>query len=562
MFCAIVQFYFVSSDPAATRVRMFVDVRKELLRPAANQFPSPPTFFSLSLSFLFLFHLRPGHKHEQYVVYPDRVQSVVGLAIIISPVFSMCMGSRTAEVRNDKRKQQRRMMRGGRTATIQTASNSRKYLSTAPNVANTKKTKPADVLIVGGGPIGSSTAFHLSQMQHGDGSGITIVEKDPTYKSASAMASVGGLRQQFSLKENIEMSLYGRSFIEQVPQLLRTETCITPDVQFVEGGYLFLSRSVLGATRLKENHATQVAAGCQDLTLHTKSELHSLFPWLNTDDISLGCHGSKGEGWFDPYSYLCSLREKNKAMGVRYLKAQPVAATSCQASGRIQSVELHHLDTNQTESIAVNSVVNATGAYSGVLVDLFARNNPKTVQLLPVKPRKRCVFYFQCDLKQEDVPIPKLAPLTVDPTGVYFRSEGNPGNGTFLAGVSPSADKDPDCWDAVQNLQVDHDLWDDIIWPALYHRVPAFGAVKVKSCWAGFYDYNTLDQNAIIDFHPDMPNLLLVSGFSGHGLQHSPAAGRSAAELLVHGAFKSIDLSIFSFDRCIENRPIFEQGIV
>jgi FAD-dependent oxidoreductase domain-containing protein 1 len=244
-----------------------------------------------------------------------------------------------------------------------------------------------------------------------------------------------------------------------------------------------------------------------------------------------------------------------------------VDATRRTAAGAIESVRLFHIDTGETESVSVDLVVNAAGAYSGALLDLLTGGGGPAGQNgvvlpLPVKPRKRCAFFFQCDMKQPDALVPTLAPLTVDATGVYFRSEGPPGRGTFVGGVSPSLDNDRDCWDPVTDLSVDHYLWDDIIWPTLFHRVPAFGAVKVVSSWAGLYDYNTLDQNAIIDFHPDIPNLLLVTGFSGHGLQHSPAAGRAAAELLSHGRFQSCDLSIFSFQRCIDNRPVFEQGIV
>ena len=172
-----------------------------------------------------------------------------------------------------------------------------------------------------------------------------------------------------------------------------------------------------------------------------------------------------------------------------------------------------------------------------------------------------------------------VLPLTVDPgTGVYVRSEGDPRRRTFLCGVSPSAAEDVDyeCGcptaadgvpqnnPAVEPLHADHELFDNIIWPALYHRVPsAFGSLKVQSSWAGLYEYNTVDQNAIIAFHPELPNVLCVNGFSGHGLQHSPAAGRAAAELLVEGRFRTLDLSIFGYDRCMGlAEPVLEVGIV
>ena len=134
-------------------------------------------------------------------------------------------------------------------------------------------------------------------------------------------------------------------------------------------------------------------------------------------------------------------------------------------------------------------------------------------------------------------------------------------------GVSPDEASDPDCdpEDDTVLKSVDHHLFDDIIWPALYERVPAFEELKVVSSWAGFYDYNTLDQNAIIGYHSELRNLVLCNGFSGHGLMHSPAAGRAASELIASGSqarFETIDLSRFSFERILQKAPIFETGIV
>lgn len=204
--------------------------------------------------------------------------------------------------------------------------------------------------------------------------------------------------------------------------------------------------------------------------------------------------------------------------------------------------------------------MNATGAKADSLMTLLAGERPLNYPL-PVKPRKRCLFFFHC-AKSQDFPVPEVAPLTVDSSLVYFRSEGAPGAGNFLCGVSPPQDEDVDCWDPDELDFPDHDLFDNIVWPAIAHRVPAFGNIKVKSAWAGLYEYNTVDQNAIIDFHPEIPNVLMVNGFSGHGLQHSPAAGRAAAELLEHGRFTTLDLDIFSFGRFLTGSPVFERGIV
>ncbi len=418
-----------------------------------------------------------------------------------------------------------------------------------------------DTLIIGGGPIGSSTAYHLASQS--PGRTVWVVEQDPTYRSASATVSAAGIRQQFSLTENVQMSAYGRDFLRQVHQHLRVGDQI-PEVQFVEHGYLFLAASATGVEQLHHNHQVQHAANCGvDIDLLSPSELQHRFPWLNTDDVLLGSLGIQGEGWFDPWALLMAWKEKNiKELGVVYRHARPIDARRNTDTGHLEAIHLQDLKSNATEWIAVNQVVNAAGAYASDLMDLLGQGTLDSP--FPVRPRKRSMFFFHCHAEQEEV-VPHIAPLTVDPlTGVYFRTEGAPGAGNFVCGVSPPADQDVDCLDPTNALRyADHHFWDDVLWPALFHRVPAFGNIKLLSSWAGLYEYNTFDQNAILDFHPEIPNLLLVNGFSGHGLQHSPAAGRAAAELLQFGDFATLDLKIFSYNRLLPGgQPVLEQGIV
>ncbi len=153
-----------------------------------------------------------------------------------------------------------------------------------------------------------------------------------------------------------------------------------------------------------------------------------------------------------------------------------------------------------------------------------------------------------------------MSPLTIDPSGVYFRPEGK--GDRFICGVSPTEDKDPDCKDDSALDIVDHHLFDEIIWPVLAERIPAFECLKVRGSWAGFYDHNKLDQNLIIGEHSEIRNLVLCNGLSGHGLQQSPGAGRAVGELLAYGRYKTLDLKRFGFERVVNNQPIFETGIV
>jgi glycine/D-amino acid oxidase-like deaminating enzyme len=151
---------------------------------------------------------------------------------------------------------------------------------------------------------------------------------------------------------------------------------------------------------------------------------------------------------------------------------------------------------------------------------------------------------------------PRDMPLVVDPSGVWTRPEG----AGFLAGYSPPEAEDATA--AADDFEPDHALFEERIWPALAHRIPAFERLKVTGAWAGHYDYNTLDQNAVIGRDPVLPNFLYANGFSGHGLQHAPGVGRAIAELIARGTYRSIDLSVFGYERVAEGRPHRERNVI
>jgi len=375
-----------------------------------------------------------------------------------------------------------------------------------------------DVVIVGGGAVGSAVAYFLATHPEFQGR-VLVVERDSTYERASTALSVGGVRQQFSTPENVEMSLFSAAFFRRARELLAVDGD-GPDVEFVEAGYLFLATGE-GLPTLSANVELQRSLGAQ-VALLDPDQLQFRFPWLNVEGIAAGALGEENEGWIDPYGLLMGFRRKAQDAGVTYLEDEVVGMG--REGRRIVALRLAGGTT-----IRPGTVVNAAGPRAAEIVAMAGAGD------YPVRSRKRFVYHFHT---RAELPV---TPLTIDPSGVYFRPEGR----DFIAGVSPPPDQDPD----TDDLEVEYDLFHQVVWPTLAHRVPSFEAIKLGSSWAGHYDYNVLDQNAILGPHPTLDNLLLANGFSGHGAQQAPATGRAIAELILWGEYRSLDLSRFGFQR-------------
>ncbi len=389
-----------------------------------------------------------------------------------------------------------------------------------------------DVLIVGGGVIGSSVAYFLSSDTTAGEMRIGVVEPDPTYARSSSALSVGGIRQQFSTPENIALSVFSSRFFKDAPRVLSVGG-EEPDVGLVENGYLFLA-SPAGVPILEKNLAQQREHGAEIRFLDPLA-LGARFPWMNVSDLGGASLGIRNEGWLDPYSLLQAFRKKAVDQGVTYL-ADRVTKVST-AGGRVQEVTL-----GRGGRVGVDLLVNAAGPRAAEVARLAG------VPDLPVHPRKRFVYRIQAP-----VSFPQC-PLVIDPTGVYFRPEGE----GFLCGTSPPKGEDPDTLD----LDMEYELFHERVWPTLAHRVPAFDSLRLGSSWAGHYAFNSLDQNAIVGPHPELRNLLFANGFSGHGLQHSPGIGRAVAELILYRGFRTIDLSRFAFDRFRRNALVLEENVI
>jgi FAD-dependent oxidoreductase domain-containing protein 1 len=378
----------------------------------------------------------------------------------------------------------------------------------------------ADVVIVGGGVMGSSVAFHLKSDPNFTGS-VAVVERDPTYARASSALSASSIRQQFSTPLNIHLSRYGIGFLRRAPEFLGV------DLGLREPGYLFLA-STAGEAVLRANHVIQKSEGCA-VELLEPAALGWRFPWISTEGVVLASHGTENEGWFDGPALMQAFRRKASELGAQYI------------ADEVAGLAPHEVTLRSGTRLEARTIVLAAGPWSGEVAALAGI-------ALPVEPRRRSVFVF--DVRQPPGPMP----LTIDPSGTWFRPEGR----FYIGGTTPAEGNDP----PGAPLEVQHQEWDDMVWPVLAARVPAFEAAKVVNSWAGYYEYNTFDQNGIVGRHPAVESLIFATGFSGHGIQQSPAVGRAVAELIVHGSYRTLDLRPFSYERISAGRPIRELNVV
>lgn len=397
-----------------------------------------------------------------------------------------------------------------------------------------------DVVIVGGAVIGSAVAYFLTANPDFEGS-VLVVERDPTYAKAATSLSSSSIRTQFSNPINVKISQYGSAFIKGFGDAMQVAGEAKPDLNFHQGGYLFLAATEDQEKTLRENHEVQRACGA-DVVLWTQEELARAFPHLRVNEIRLASYGQSGEGWFSNTGLMNGFKSKARAQGAEYVTDEVVAIG--RDGGRVTSVTL-----KSGAMVQAGTVVNASGPRAALTARMAGLD-------VPVEPRKRTLFVFDCAKTPEGsakVNQGRL-PLMIDPSGVFCRPEGR----FFLSGAPPVEDPAVD-WD---DFEPRYEEFEEIIWPALAERSPGFEAIKVVNQWAGHYDFNTLDHNLIVGRHPEVGNFVYANGFSGHGLQQGPAAGRGVSELIIYGGFRTLDLSEVGFERIAEGRPFLEKAVI
>ncbi len=388
-----------------------------------------------------------------------------------------------------------------------------------------------DVVIAGGAVTGSSAAWWL-RGQAPD-LRVLVVEPDPSYAQSATALSVASVRSQFSNPVNVEISRFGVDFIRNFGDRIGPDGRV-PSLGLKENGYLFLTGSDTGAAVMEELAAMQRGLGAATRVLG-RAELASRYPWMKLDDVVAGSIGDRDEGWFDNMGLLSGFRNGARARGVTYVKDR--VAGLVRDGARITGVTLE-----QGGTVATGAFLCAAGTASAGVCRMAGLE-------LPVEPRKRTVFVIDAPNARHPE-----APLIIDHSGIYLRPE----HGAWITATVP--DTDGPC--AADDWEADHAQFEDLIWPRLYERAEGFDAVKVTRFWVGHYDYNRLDQNAVLGRWPGTENFYIAAGFSGHGLQQAPAVGRGLAEVILTGSYQTLDLSPLGAERILENRPFLERAVV
>ena len=393
-----------------------------------------------------------------------------------------------------------------------------------------------DVAIIGAGIQGAAIAWWLMRLD--PALRVALIERDTGFSQASSQRSASSIRQQFSHPINIQLSQFGLQFLREAPSLLAVDG-ESPEIGLTDPGYLYLARTE-GADSLRAQHALQRQHGAP-IELLERDALANRFAWLRTGDLALGTLGAGAEGWFDGPALHQAMLRAARAQGATLIRGEVVdfEMAGADRSGTGAASRIAALRLADGTRLVCGTAVNAAGAWARPLAAAAGID-------LPVHARRRTVFVFSCPTMLAD------CPLVIDPSGFWFRPEGR----QFIGGRTPDDDAD--------DLPLEPNLaeFDEAFWTGLAHRVPAFEALRIENAWAGYYEMNLFDHNALLGAHPAVDNLLFATGFSGHGMQQAPAVGRGIAELIVHGAYRSLDLSVLSVARLAQGQRIIEANVI
>ncbi|MBK8049610.1 MAG: FAD-binding oxidoreductase [Anaerolineales bacterium] len=379
----------------------------------------------------------------------------------------------------------------------------------------------AQVVIIGGGVMGASTAYHLARRGCTD---IVLLEKQPFFGMGATGKCAGGIRYQFSTEINVRLSILS------LPMLDRFEEELGQPIGLRRDGYLFLLTNELDVAKFRQNQALQNSLGVKTEWL-TGDEIRRRVPCLSADDV-LGGTFNPNDGLADPNSVIMGYVNAAKRLGVRVF-------TDTGATGiHVQHGRIHGVETPQGR-IACEMVVNAAGPWAGAVSELAGVP-------LPIVPVRRQIL--------TTTPLPALPadfPFVIDfATSLYFHREGE----GILTGQSNA--QEPPGFDE----SVDAD-WELAHMEAAMIRLPLLAEARRAAHWAGLYE-NTPDAHPIFGGVPDVAGYYVVGGFSGHGFMHGPIAGVLMTEIMLDGRATTLDVSSLDYARFAEGRLIREYNVV
>ncbi len=381
------------------------------------------------------------------------------------------------------------------------------------------------IVIVGGGIMGSCIAYYLALA--GAGAAVTVLEPDPTYEFAATPRAVGGIRLQHAVRENVEMSLYGDQVYSAFAEHVRGGA-VEFDPQFRRRGYLYQVRGTQSIAALEANVRMQRAAGVEVHVLGV-DELRRRYPsfrFVGVDCAAL----SPADGQIDPYAALMGFRKAASGLGATYVQDRLVGLET--SGARVTTARLA-----SGRNLSVDTLVNAANCWAPEICAMAGMP-------VPIEPVRRQQFFFLTQQRIEPIP----AMRRMDGLGVRIHQDG------YICGFTNPRQPSGFNWD------LEHEMFESVLWPQLAEQSAAFEAIKPKGGWVGHYDLNRLDGNPIIDRFDKVPNFILAAGFSGHGLMHAPAVGRAVKELILDGGFRSVDLSRLSWRRVVDGEPLADDG--
>jgi glycine/D-amino acid oxidase-like deaminating enzyme len=391
----------------------------------------------------------------------------------------------------------------------------------------------ADVIVVGGGVVGSSSALQLRQRL--PGARVVVAERDPTYARASSRLATGGIRQQYGSPLNVAMARHSVEFYRRFDDMTRAAGHPSR-AWFRQRGYLFLADAA-GAGALERRFAAQRASGA-NVERWTRARIGAHVPGLETGDIELGVFGPE-DGYLDPRAVLTGLRALAHSAGAEYVHGAVVEVE--RSGGRVSGVRMETAEGER--SIAAPVVVNAAGAYAAAVGSAAGLS-------LPITPVRQHLFRLQLH-----EPLPSRIPMIFDPDGTHWRLDDprSPGDPERLV-IGRSREDEP----AGENFECDHGRLERELLPVLARRYPAARVHSVAEAWAGMYEM-TPDHNGILGEHPALPGFIVAAGFSGHGLMLAPATGLAVAELAADGRCSTFPIEPLAVDR-FDRGELFTDG--